>query len=486
MPCLYNSFILLRFIYRGLTVNAKSSKQPAKNGTVPTVQTNIPINDGASVEAFVRDTLQHGAGEGNADALVQLYRRLHERIETLERSLKAHHIDKAERDSTVETRYRQMLDAITDYTFTVTVQNGVPVHTQHSTSCVAITGYEAHEYENNSILWYDMIFPADRELALRQARQILHEHSSETVEHRIIRKDGAIRWVKNTPVLQFNEQGELVAYDGLVSDITERKEAEEAMRESEERFRFIIEQSPIGIALTAPNGRILKANATICAMLGFDEQEITRLSTQDISDPDDTAREEEPLRKLLSGEIPHLEIEKRFLTKAGEIVWGNVHSSFLRDRDGKPLVRIAIVENITPRKQAEIALRQSEERLRALMQNANDAVVISDSDGNFTYCSPSVARMFYYGPERMLTTNAYSYIHPDDLPRIKEQFRELIELPTNTMKTMQYRFRRADGSWAELEAVSTNLLKHAVIQGIVTNARDISKRHREGQDTDED
>ena len=446
----------------------------------------LHLNDGASIEAFVHNALQSGASEGNADALVQLYRRLHERIETLEQSLKSHHISKSERNSGVETRYRQMLDAITDYTFTVTVQNGVPVHTQHSTSCVAITGYEAHEYENNSILWYDMIFPADREIALRQAREILHEQQSGSVEHRIIRKDGAVRWVKNTPVLHFNEAHELIAYDGLVSDITERKEAEEAMRESEERFRFIIEQSPIGIALTTPNGRILKANATICTMLGFDEQEITRLSTQDISVPEDAINEEKPLQQLLAGEIPHLEIEKRFVAKSGEVVWGNVHSSFLRDRDGKPLVRIAIVENITRRKQAEIALRQSEERLRALMQNANDAVVISDSEGSFSYCSPSVARMFYYGPERMLGTNAYSYIHPDDLVRVKEQFRQLIELPMNTMKTMQYRFRRADSSWAELEAVSTNLLKHPVIQGIVTNARDISKRHRQGQDSDEE
>lgn len=458
----------------------------ASTVAAPIVKANTLPNDGAGMEAFVRDALQHGADEGNADALVQLYRRLHERIETLERSLKAHHSEKSHRDSTVETRYRQMLDAITDYSFTVTVQNGVPVHTQHSTNCVAITGYEAHEYENNSILWYDMIFPADREIALSQARHILHEQKAFPVEHRIIRKDGEVRWVKNTPVLHFNEENMLVSYDGLISDITERKLAEEAMRESEERFRFIIEQSPIGIALIAPNGRILKANATICAMLGFDEQEITRRSTQDISNPDDTAREEEPLRKLLSGEIPHLELEKRFLSKSGEEVWGNVHSSFLRDRDGKPLVRIAIVENITRRKYAETALRQSEERLRALMQNANDAVVITDSEGNFSYCSPSVARMFYYGPERMIATNAYSYIHPDDLPHIKEQFRNLTELPMNTMKTMQYRFRRADGSWAELEAVSTNLLKHNVIQGIVTNARDISKRHREGQDTDED
>jgi PAS domain S-box-containing protein len=190
------------------------------------------------------------------------------------------------------------------------------------------------------------------------------------------------------------------------------------------------------------------------------------------------------LKQLLAGEVDEIEFEKRYYTKAGEIIWVNIHSRYLRGEDGKPLVRVSIIENLTPRKLAEEALRTSEERLRALMQNANDAVVITDAEGNFTYLSPSVARMFYYSPEMLIGKNAYSYIHDEDLERIKALFLKLVEMPLNAMETMQYRFRRADGSWAELEAVSTNLLKHRVIRGLVTNARDISKRHRQGQDTD--
>lgn len=449
------------------------------------------LSDGASVEAFVRNALRHhdsgqSADEGNAHALIALYRRLLERNEGLERSLKQFQAERAERERAIEARYNQLLSATTDYTFTVTVQHGEPVHTKHSANCVAITGYTSEEYETNTMLWFNMIFPDDRELTLKHAQMLLQERKAAPLEHRIIHKNGSIRWVKNTPVLRFSDSGELIGYDGLISDITERKETELALKESEERFRFIVEQSPIGIKLVSLNNRILKANTTLCKLLGYSEQELARFYSQDITLPEDFRREKEQIKRLMDGELDEIELEKRYYTKSGDVIWANVHSRILRDKDGKPLVRVAIVENLTPRKKAEEALRTSEERLRALMHNASDAVVITDVDGNFTYLSPSVARMFYYSPEMLIGKNAYSYIHPDDLERIMAEFTRLVELPLNAMKTMHYRFRRADGSWAELEAVSTNLLKHRIIRGIVTNARDISKRHRDGQDNDEE
>ena len=230
--------------------------------------------DGASIEAFVRNALGqnsngHSPDEGNADALIALYRRLLERNEALERSLKTLHAERAERERTIEARYKQMLEAITDYSFTVTVQNGKPIHTKHSPNCVAITGYTSQEYDIRAALWYDMIFPDDRAVVVEQAECLLRGESASALEHRIIHKNGTTRWVKNTPVLRLAESGEVIGYDGLISDITERKETELALRESEERFRFIVEQSPIGIKLVSQNNRILKVNATMCKLLGY-------------------------------------------------------------------------------------------------------------------------------------------------------------------------------------------------------------------------
>jgi PAS domain S-box-containing protein len=441
------------------------------------------INNNSTLETLIRAVFEGSAEDEKVRELMALYQRLQDRAEFLEQSLKALHTERAEHERSIEARYRQLLEAITDYTFTVSVRGTTPVHTKHSANCVAITGYSAQEYDATATLWFEMIHPDDREAALEQSRKILHDHLGEKLEHRIVHKNGSVRWIKNTPVLHLNDNGDLLGYDGLISDITARKEIEMNLRESEERFRFVIELAPIGIKLISPQNRILKANAAFCVMLGYTEQELMRLSTERVTVPEDFARDQEQLQRLMAGELDEIEVEKRYCTRTGETVWANTHSRFLRDDDGKALVRIAIVENITRRKLAEEAVHHSEERLRALMQNANDAVVITDSEGYFTYCSPSVARMFYYSPAMLIGNNAYSYIHDEDLERIKSDFRTLVELPLNAMKTMQYRYRRADGSWAEIEAVSTNLLTHPLIGGIVTNARDISNRHRLGQDT---
>jgi PAS domain S-box-containing protein len=479
--------------------------------TSTTVNIQVPPNPRlteAHLETLVRAALEATSNGNDNDndndngntnhesvkALVEAAYSLQKRATSLEESLKTLFVGRAEQERSIEQQYKRLLEVITDYTFTVNVRGTTAVQTKHSANCVAITGYTSLDYEANPTLWFDMIHPDDRAAALAQSNRVLHEHVGEKLEHRIIHKNGSVRWVKNTPVLTVSDAGDLLQYDGLISDITARKEIEMSLRQSEERFRFIVELAPIGIKLVSPQNRILKANAAFCAMLGYEEHDLIGRKADEITATEDFDHEyeKEQLRQLLNGEMDEIEIEKQYVTRSGERVWVNTHSRYLHDDTfagsasktvaDKQLIRIAIVENITLRKRAEEAVHHSEERLRALMQNANDAVVITDTEGFFTYCSPSVARMFYYSPDNLVGKNAYSFIHDEDLERITAEFRSLVRLPLNAMKTMQYRYRRADGSWAEIEAVSTNLLKHPLIGGVVTNARDISVRHRNGQD----
>jgi PAS domain S-box-containing protein len=125
-----------------------------------------------------------------------------------------------------EERYRRITLAVTDYIFTVTVDHGRAVHTEHGAACVAVTGYTAAEFSADAELWYWMVFEEDRGLVLQQADRILAGEDPGPVEHRIRRKDGVVRWVSNTPVLQFDQSGVLLSYNGLIRDITVRKQAE--------------------------------------------------------------------------------------------------------------------------------------------------------------------------------------------------------------------------------------------------------------------
>jgi PAS domain S-box-containing protein len=128
-----------------------------------------------------------------------------------------------------EQRYKRLLASVTDYVYSVTVENGQPISTRHGPGCEAVTGYKSEEFEADQTLWYRMIWEADRPAVVAQAERILNGEPQLPLEHRIRPKDGRIRWIRNTPVPRKNEAGTLVGYDGLVTIITERKQAEEQL-----------------------------------------------------------------------------------------------------------------------------------------------------------------------------------------------------------------------------------------------------------------
>lgn len=132
-----------------------------------------------------------------------------------------------------EERYRRITDAITDYIYTVRVQDGKPVETTHGEACVAVTGHTADEFQSNPYLWIEMVHGEDRAAVQEQIARIVLGIAVEPLEHRILRKDRAMRWVRNTPVPHYDGEGRLMSYDGLIQDITERKQLEEQMRQQE-------------------------------------------------------------------------------------------------------------------------------------------------------------------------------------------------------------------------------------------------------------
>lgn len=128
-----------------------------------------------------------------------------------------------------EERYHRITDVVTDYIFTVRIEDGHPVETIHGHACVTVTGYPSEEYASDPDLWIRMVPEEDREIILEQAERILSGQNTQPIEHRILRKDGVIRWVRSTLVPHYDTQGRLLSYDGLISDITERKQMEERL-----------------------------------------------------------------------------------------------------------------------------------------------------------------------------------------------------------------------------------------------------------------
>ncbi len=154
-----------------------------------------------------------------------------------------------------DRRYQRLLASVTDYVYSVAVEDGRPVATVHGPGCHAVTGYTSKEFSDDPCLWYDMIFDEDRLAVTAQMDRVLKGETPPPLEHRIIHKDRRLRWIKNAPVPHKDSYGQLVAFDGLVSDITERKRAEQFLAVQYAVVRELGQASSHDEAL----GRILEA-----------------------------------------------------------------------------------------------------------------------------------------------------------------------------------------------------------------------------------
>ena len=167
-------------------------------------------------------------------------------------------VDEALRES--EGRYKRLLDSVTDYIYTVQVIDGRPVSTVHGAGCAAVTGYASEDYQADSYLWHRMIYAQDRDAVTGHAARVIAGETAAELEHRIVHRNGSVRWVRNTPVTHYDERRCLVAYDGLISNITERKQAEEKLRESEAFIKGVLNALTSHIAVLNEKGDIVAVN----------------------------------------------------------------------------------------------------------------------------------------------------------------------------------------------------------------------------------
>jgi PAS domain S-box-containing protein len=316
-----------------------------------------------------------------------------------------------------EGRYRRLIGAVTDYIYTVEIENGRSVHTTHWPGCVAVTGYTAEEFEYDRMLWYKMVHPEDRVAVEEQFEKVLSGETAPPLEHRIIHKDGSLRWVRNTPVPRRDKHGRLIAYDGLISDITERKVAEKATEERTAYLNALIEFSPLAIVGLDIEGRVQMANPAFQRLFLYSQAESTGKRLDDCVVPEDLASEAaEIAERVERGEAVHLTTRRR--RKDGTAVHVELHCVPLRV-DGRLMGAYGIYQDITERKQAEETLRQSEERFRALVETTSDWVWEIDAHGRYTYASPKVKDLLGFEPQEVIGKSPLDLMAPAEATRLK-------------------------------------------------------------------
>jgi PAS domain S-box-containing protein len=259
--------------------------------------------------------------------------------------------------------------------------------------------YGREELASGRIRWTDLTPAEWRDRDARALTELMKVGTVQPYEKEFFRKNGG-----RVPVLAGGALFEESGHEGVafVLDLSEQKRAEEALRQSEQRWRTAFENSAIGIMMRDREGRFIAANSVFQNMLGYTESELCQLNFMDVTYEEDRKAFLELVGEILEGKRQHYQIEKRYRRKDGALLWVRNNVALVPGtRDVAPFL-FAVVEDITQHKQEESARRYSEEKYRVVVDTANDAVITADESGAIQFANPATMRVFGYDPKELI------------------------------------------------------------------------------------
>jgi len=253
----------------------------------------------------------------------------------------------------------------------------------------------------------------------------------------------------------------------------ERKFAGEALRESEERFRRVFEEGPVGMALVGRDSKMVRANAALGQMLGYAETELRGMGITQLMSEVETA-ELDQVDRVYRGEIPYYQLEAQFQKKSGSVVWGLLTASSVRGEKDRPLYGIAIVEDFTERKRAEDAVRESHSLLHAVIGGTPDAVYVKDLKGRYLLLNSAASRLLGKPASDVVGRTDEEILAPDVAKRIRASDRMVIDV--DEPRTFEESFESGDRVRTYLSTKGVYRDESEVAVGLFGIARDITER----------
>ena len=334
-----------------------------------------------------------------------------------------------------------------------------------------ITGYTRDELLTKGLT--DLVHPDFRQLIAQRSSARQHGDTSvpSRYEFKVVRKDGAERWVDFSAAI-IKLQGE-TAVLGTASDITERKEAEATLQVQKAYLERLFESAPEAIVVLDNDGKIIRVNHEFTRAFGYSAEESVGRRVDELIVPAELMEEAaKTSRQVLKGGTTSLETRRR--RKDGSLVDVSILGTPIQVGGGQIAV-YAIYRDITEQKHAERALAQSEQRFRSLVQSSSDVIVVLDPNGVVHYASPSTERQIGAVPDELIGKNVFKWVHPDDQERAANAFRLGLEAAADA-PTIELRIAHGDGSWRTFECVSNTLYEGDKVTGLIVNARNITER----------
>jgi len=378
-----------------------------------------------------------------------------------------------------EHRYRKLVENIPAVVYIQSAD--AKLLTYISPQIEQLTGYTPEErLANRNGNWIALIHPDDRDQVRAEDERTDETGEPFRMEYRQQAKDGRYAWIREESVLVRDEAGEPLYWQGFLFDITERRRVEDALRESEERYRTLVEHTPV-ITYTET---VADSSATsyvipqVERMLGYTAEEL------DETDPFWIAMHPEDREGVLAEDErtnetgEPFEVEYRVLHKDGRVVWVRDEAILVStDEDGTQHWQ-GVIYDITERKEAEEELQYREEWFRSLVQNSSDVIVVIEADGTIKYQSPAAKMVLGLDTEDLVGASLFEAVEfqPQDLANMQFALADLLSRPGESI-SLEASVMHGDGSWRVLEVVATNLLEDPAVNGIVGNYRDVTRRN---------
>lgn len=335
------------------------------------------------------------------------------------------------------------------------------------------------------------IHPADQaKVKAKMQSHIANPNEEYEVEYRIIKANGQICYCLSRGQAVRNEQGEVERVVGAVIDITQQKQAEAEIKylheQLEKRFSATFQQAAVGFAHVGLNSIWQRVNTKLCEILGYTEQELTRLTYQEITYPEDLPADLENVNRILAGEITTYSMEKRFIRKDGSLVWANLTVSLVRDNQNNPEYFISVIEDISQRKNAEFKLQQTfqrlqenEARLNRIINSNIAGIFFWHTEHGYIDANDNYLEMLGYSREELINSSiTRRTITPIDFHKTDDQvLKELLE--KSFVNNYEKQYIRKDGK--KIDVLINLMLLNQEKTEIVGFVLDITERKRAEQ-----
>lgn len=321
-------------------------------------------------------------------------------------------------------------------------------------------------------LFLNAVHPDDRDSVRESVNRALYEKEPYSIDHRIILPDGMEKYVHEEATVYYDDSGQAIRMSGTAQDITERMNTEIVLRESEERYRLLFEQSVEAIYLCdVKTLRIKEANTAFMRLLGYSEDEVRSLTLFDF-----VAEDRKSIQRVLdrlSTEGSFIIGERRWKRKDGNVANVEVTVSTFLQQGERTLYVIA--RDITERKRSEKMLIESEKKYRALAESTNALLFSTDTKGRFTFVNEAAVRTLGTSESQLIGSFYLRFVHPDDRRNVHPAFlRQLVEKSTN--RNIEFRYLTRENRTGWLSFFVSSIFQGGTVVGLTGVALDITER----------